>query len=218
MQIGLTLAALIVSIGALATSAVAYKAQRRRLWLDLARSLHHELTTGEVAEARNPLGTLVYADDSSTVKPETARSAYFTVLWCFERIWAGREAIIRDYRPSEPRIVRIFMSFLDRVAPKRSKALRDRQRQPLRFLDELITWHVETLGYVLPIAKDELEQRLGGTISDGSSVKGINKLMQTVLSTEKRDKLHADLAAKGVTPLRTSAASDDALLPRQTPS
>jgi hypothetical protein len=198
----------------LVTSALAYQAQRRRLWLDLARSLHHELTTGEVAEARDPLGTLVYADDSSKVDPEVGRTAYFTVLWCFERIWAGREAIIRDYRPSEPRIIRAFLSCLDRVAPQRSQVLRDRRRQPLRFLDELIAWHVETLGYVLPIAKAELGKRLGDRISDGSSLRGLTKLMQAVLSAEQRNTLQTDLAAKGVTAFDTlDPATTDPPLP-----
>jgi hypothetical protein len=112
LQYAIPVLALVVSSGALALSWAAFKVQRRRTNMELARSLHFDLTSGEVAKARESLGTMTRDRKvMASAHPEkrkarfaSARTDYFTLLWCFERIWAGRETIIADegHRATRP--------------------------------------------------------------------------------------------------------------------
>jgi hypothetical protein len=51
---------LAISVGSLLVAWAAFRVQRRRTNMELARSLHFDLTSGEVAKARETLGTIVY--------------------------------------------------------------------------------------------------------------------------------------------------------------
>ncbi|MFJ8535462.1 hypothetical protein [Streptomyces sp. NPDC093591] len=81
-----------ISIVSLCTSIAVFYWQRWHGDFDLARILHADLTGGEVAKARDLLGTLVHSPGSfrDDGLPE-ARTAYFTLLWCFERLYVGRQ-------------------------------------------------------------------------------------------------------------------------------
>jgi hypothetical protein len=84
---------------------------------ELARQLHQDLTTGAVQDARNRLGHVAHGSRALTKDHlESGLDAYFRLLWCFERINAGRNVMCR-YRVLG--------------------------RGPRRFLDELISWHVK---------------------------------------------------------------------------
>ena len=143
-----------LSVGALGISIAAFGRQRRQEDFGLARELHSDLTTGEVARAREDLGTLVH--DGSRIKDEDlprVRTAYFTLLWCFERIYAGRCAIA-DRR---------FM-----------------RNRPLEFLDRMIRWQVGYWAENMDEARSELGRRLGVQISDESSREALAALHRDI--------------------------------------
>ncbi|MBN9739409.1 MULTISPECIES: hypothetical protein [unclassified Pseudonocardia] len=63
--------------------------------MELARQAHIDLTTGEVAQARNVLGGVSF-QESERIRAgdiEATRQAWFTVLWCFQRLAAARHRI-----------------------------------------------------------------------------------------------------------------------------
>jgi len=80
----------------------AERAHRQELY-ELARALHADLTTGAVAEARERLGGLIRDEPArppglGDVDPEgnharMLRADWFVLLWCFERIRAGRRVL-----------------------------------------------------------------------------------------------------------------------------
>lgn len=72
--------------------------ERRRSDLELARSLHSELTVG-IADARDQLGSAVRSSESAFDQSDPElRHAYFRMLWCFERLWAGWQIMGDDGR------------------------------------------------------------------------------------------------------------------------
>ncbi|MGW0423284.1 hypothetical protein [Streptomyces sp. NPDC003015] len=146
---------LVISLVSLCTSMTVFYWQRRHGDFDLARLLHADLTSGEVAKARDLLGTLLHSPGSfEPCNLPQARTAYFTVLWCFERLYAGRRAIEDGGTAS---------------------------RRPLRFLDLLITEQLTYWSVNLPRVRDELQQQLG-TLDDAQSVWAFEELKRTVLS------------------------------------
>ncbi|ALL79945.1 hypothetical protein AD006_32495 (plasmid) [Pseudonocardia sp. EC080610-09] len=114
------------AVAALFSAYVAVRAYRisrdasQQHLFELARSLHEDLTTGAVQEARGTLGFVVHSGArlDRTTLPD-CMDAYFRLLWSFERVWAGREVI--------------------RKAGARGA---DKQPSPLGFLDDLVGWHV----------------------------------------------------------------------------
>ena len=67
------------------------RTERRRY----AASLLGDLTTGEVAQARNVLGTWLYGphERHSQVQESDLIQSYYTVAWAIERLAAGRSAL-----------------------------------------------------------------------------------------------------------------------------
>ncbi|WDF43486.1 hypothetical protein PBV52_45260 [Streptomyces sp. T12] len=143
-----------LSIVSLCTSIAVFYWQRRHGVFDLARLLHADLTGGEVAKARDMLGTLVHSPGSirDDTLPEV-RTAYFTLLWCFDRLYAGRRAIQNGGTAS---------------------------RRPLRFLDRLIGSQVAYWAENLPRVREELARHLG-PIEDEQSLWAFEELKRTVL-------------------------------------
>lgn len=151
-----------VSLLALGAAVAVYWGQRQQADFALARSLHADLTTGEVAKAREDLGTLVH-DPRLIADAELprVRTSYFALLWCFERVYAGRRTIAAGRRASN---------------------------RPLVFLDEMIGWQVEYWSKNLADVKDELERRLGVSVSDGDSREAFDRLCAelTARASERR--------------------------------
>jgi hypothetical protein len=147
-------ATLMISIVSLCTSMAVFYWQRRHGDFDLARVLHADLTSGEVAKARDLLGTLLHAPDTvaDDVLPDI-RTAYFTVLWCLERLYAGRRTIKDGGAAS---------------------------RRPLKFLDRLISGPLAYWSDNLPRVREVVEQRLG-PIEDDQSVQAFEELKLAVL-------------------------------------
>lgn len=149
-------ASAVVALIALAVSVAAFFVQRKYGDFELARTLHADLTTGDVARAREDLGTLVH--DPQRINEGDllrVRASYFTLLWCFERIYAGRCTIASRSRHA--------------------------RRRPLRFLDSMIRWQLEYWAGNLPQVRTELERRLGSPLSDSRSLEGFEALKREVL-------------------------------------
>jgi hypothetical protein len=142
----------------------------------LALSLHHDLTTGEVAKARDVLGAIQHADEDvkGVVSNADAVESYFTVLWCFERIYAGEQTLRSD-----------------------SNRLQDTvQLTPaLKFMYDSIHWHVDEWNYILDVIRQELESRLEGiSLDDQHSSPKLSKLVEALKSAgyEIRDRKKAE--------------------------
>jgi hypothetical protein len=136
-----------VSVRAFAVALATYLRQRRQGDFALARELHNDLVTGDVAKARDLLGTVVHDPDRvEDGELPRVRDAYFTLLWCFERIYAGRVAIADGWYW---------------------------RNRPLDFIDCLAGWHVDYWVTNLDVAKNWLEERLGTEIKDGRSRSGL---------------------------------------------
>jgi hypothetical protein len=145
----------VISLCAFAVALTAYLRQRRREDFALARELHNDLVAGKVAQARDLLGTLLHdpegIDDGDLPR---LRDAYFTVLWCFERIYAGRSVIADGWYW---------------------------RNRPLDFLDRLIGWHVAYWATNADVAKLLLQERLGNEVQDEHSrygLKGLHAALQ----------------------------------------
>lgn len=167
---------LCVSIISALIALAAYRVQRRGKNMEVARLLHADLTSGEVAEAREILGTIIYdprritstGEESLQARYVKARTAYFTLQWCFERIQAGRNMIIADG-----------------------------DNMTCRYLDQIIEWHVFEWAKGLPIVKDAIEKVLGG-LDDPESQKSFSMLCKDVLSATQRAEVQALLISKNI--------------------
>jgi hypothetical protein len=88
----------VLALAAVTVALIAFRSDHRRARFESARTLHHDLTTGEVAAARKTVGSLHYGEfgaPSAAADWRQALTSYFTLLWCFERIEAGRTALVR---------------------------------------------------------------------------------------------------------------------------
>ncbi|MEU5882813.1 hypothetical protein [Spirillospora sp. NPDC047279] len=132
---------------------VVYALNRRHDYYELARSLHEDLTSGQVAGARDALGTLVHGPPQPDLDfaPQKIRHAYFTLLWAFERIQAGRHHMARG-------------SVLGG-----GKAAR-------RYLDGMIRWHVREWASGLPMVRERLEDLTGESMTDSDSLQAFEEL------------------------------------------
>lgn len=147
--------ALVTAVVAILVAGAVYLGQSRRTDLESARQLHLDLTSGEVAKARQLFGTLRYGSELEKVaiRTDEALTAYFTILWCFERIAAGRRAIL-------------------------ASQFSNRSGRALRFLDETTIWHLIEWRDGLPIVKSALAGRLESSIDDTQSRAGLDDLLQ----------------------------------------
>ena len=93
---------------------------------ELAFGMHRDLTTGEVAEARNCLGTWRYgaAEQRRAVTDSQLIQAFYIVLWCLERMANGEQILRQQQR------------VLTRLSAKRGDAdgTRDLHRQSFPLL------------------------------------------------------------------------------------
>jgi hypothetical protein len=107
---------------------------------ELAFGLHRDLTTGEVAEARNRLGTWRYGTDLQREGIDDGQliQAFYVVLWCLERM-ANGDGILRQQQ-----------GVLSRLSAKGRDAgnSRDLHRQSMDHL----RWHLrENVGNLVAV-------------------------------------------------------------------
>lgn len=145
----------IVALGAAAFAAHQARIQHRREDFELARTLHADLTTGSVAEARDLLGTVTL---TGTAPPghdaDTVRRAYFTLLWSFERIEGGRSSMTKRHHRSKDK------------------------HGAVDFLDKLIDWHVRFWNGNSGFEKvrNWLANELGAPVDDKESFAAFERL------------------------------------------
>ena len=174
--------ALVVSALAFVLSVVVAAVQRRRANMEIARSLHVDLTSGVVAESRRPLGEVAFAarerSDAGatasevgtalhgTVDLEEVRHHYFVLLWCFERVWHGREVVTADT---------VF------------------GRGQGEAFDDMFRWHVHNWSRDLPVIKCLLDASDLGRVRDGDSAAAFADLGRGVLDDAARRTAKADM-------------------------
>jgi hypothetical protein len=149
----LSVVSIMIAGGTLMFSVITYGMQRTQADFALALRLHTDLTTGEVAQARDILGTIVHTGmRTDQVDLAEARAAYFTLMWSLERIEAGRRTIARGWFG----------------------------RRALRFLNELVDWHVAYWADNRQPVKEALEAGLGAEIDDEEVRAGFDSLVIAV--------------------------------------
>jgi hypothetical protein len=158
MEISISLASAAFALAAIGVTWRVYSHQRTQSHFALALSLHRDLTTGEVAVARDLIGTLWYGDEPirGSISNKQALTAYFTVLWCFERIRAG-----------------------DRTMRAHSRRLRRRSEQttpPLRFMYDMVHWHVAEWATYLDQIREMISARFGKYPDDRYSTIALKEL------------------------------------------
>lgn len=113
-----------------------FRTQSRYAGYELARLLHQELTNGEAARCR--LVLQAYLEDETVDGEAAAReilATYFSLLWTFERILAGRRSLVRQqpWAATKPAV---------------------------RLLDSMIGWHLGHWLEDLPSLRDKLRRNL----------------------------------------------------------
>ncbi|WBC14209.1 hypothetical protein O7600_24360 [Micromonospora sp. WMMA1998] len=147
-----TVISVLLSAGALTLSVYVARRQRRREGFELARALHAELTTGTVFEARSILGGLQRGKTLATPDAATqAMDAYFTLLWCFERIDAGWQTLA-------------------------AWGSVDAQR----FLVNSIRWHVNEWESALPEIRDAIQASARRKLDDAHSQEALARVADVV--------------------------------------
>lgn len=164
------LAAIVSAV--VATTAAVYtvlqaRVQHRRDDFELARSLHADLTTGAVAEARDVLGTVVYGKPvvSDAFDVEVVRRAHYVVLWCFERVEGGR-ASLAGRRGGKP-------------------------NPAVAFLDDLIDWHVAVWEPGFRRVRAWIAERAKEPTDDAQSRAAFDRLYEALFGQDTEAKLRA---------------------------
>lgn len=151
----------VVAMGATGVAVWTYREQSRQAAFELARSLHADLTSGDVARSRDVLGTYRRSgqDPRDEDELQDVLNAYFTLLWCFERVLAGRNALQRRPRwnPDLPAV---------------------------QFLDSMMHWHVEEWATSLPEIRMSLDRGVRAfrdrELDDRHSLTSFDKLCRAV--------------------------------------
>ena len=148
----------VLALAGVAIALIAYRSDRRRSRFERACALHRDLTTGEVATARNVAGHFHYGGfTGSGTSPDVASGlhAYFLLLWSFQRLEAGRTALVRDsLRPN---------GSIDSV---------------VRYLDGLIASDVAEYACALAIMRRKIAESSG--ISDWRSAAPFVRLLKAL--------------------------------------
>jgi hypothetical protein len=192
-----------------ASELTARRAYGQQLY-ELARSVHEDLTTGEVAEARDRLGTLVRARrrlwgnpiephhthdtairDAYDPSPDGHRMAqlrrdWFTLLWCFQRVNAA----------------------LDLLAEAPSEVAHGRQRDPRNFLADLIRDQVRFLNTDATDVRAALEEYDKRPVDDRESSQAFRDLVAVLLRGVERQRWRDPVTTQDGETLRSLLYAD----------
>ena len=166
LQDRVAIVSVVVAVVATGITVHVARIQNRRNDFELARSPHADLTGGVVAQARDRLGTMVLGGvgEREGLPDEEIRQAYFTLLWCFERVRAGRCSLMAGHsRPSAA----------------------------VRYLDGLIAWHVGIWSTGLTRVRKGLEQRTRNPIDDQHSRAAFDLLLKDLFADDADTRLAA---------------------------
>jgi hypothetical protein len=195
---------LISWIGALTPVAIAGVAgwytlgTRRREKQKALADIHRELTTGEVAEARDIIGAALYSPSRrGTLNDAAMIRAYFHLYWCVERVDNVAQV---HARPDSPKKVRRKISLDARRIPSR------RHRESWRWQWEsekskFLTWNLDEIVGDLIRFRHEFGDTLD--IDDGdawASFVGRLETQQHLLFLKHQDNLVRDGARAATVP------------------
>jgi hypothetical protein len=167
----------VLALAAVVVALVAFRSDHRRGRFESARALHHDLTTGEVAAARKTVGGLHYGEfgsPSALADWSQALTSYFTLLWCFERIEAGRTALIRGVVPTGRH-----------------------NDEAVDYLDRLIAWHVAEYACGFAVVRRKLAEATAEEVSDTASAAGFTRLLLALQGRGLVDRTYRAAACPG---------------------
>ncbi|WP_157851651.1 hypothetical protein [Streptomyces monomycini] len=145
-----------VALGAAAMSVWATRGVSSKESFALARSLYCDLTSESTSAARSALEFYWRGERRSVEQTRQVLDHYFALLWCFERIRAGRESLARQRR-------------LNGTGPA------------LRYLDEMIRWHVEEWARRWARLRRPIQQHIG-ELDDHHSIRSFCHLAHGVVT------------------------------------
>ena len=151
----------VIAVVALVVAVTAYVGERRSSDFELARQLHLDLTTGDVAKARERLAALRdLGSHAVDINSTEALASYFTLLWAFERVLYGRQSLLRRRTYAHRRLL---------PAP-----------EAVQYLDNAIRWHVTEWSLALPEARKLVSELINRDIDDKDSIKSLENLGRTL--------------------------------------
>lgn len=133
-----------------------FRVQSRSAGFELARPLHQDLTKGgEAAQWRFALQT--YLNDDAADTDESAQEVlgtYFSLLWTFERVLAGRQCLVRQqpWAATKPAV---------------------------DLLDRMVGWHLSHWEEILPSLRAKLHRHLP-ELHDDYSFRSFTALVDAV--------------------------------------
>ncbi|MEU6965008.1 hypothetical protein [Streptomyces chrestomyceticus] len=170
-----------VALGAAAMSVWATRGVSSKESFALARSLYCDLTSENTSAARSALEFYWRGERRSVEQTRRVLDDYFALLWCFERIRAGRESLVRQRR-------------LNGTGPA------------LRYLDDMIRWHVEEWARRWARIRHLIQQHIG-VLDDHHSIRSFCHLAQGVVAEpdacQAVPDLLNDIEAEATRPHRT---------------
>lgn len=155
-----SIASVVLAVAAIVIAIRTHQTEHRRSRFETARSLLQELNSGETVNVRHNMARLHYGhqhdmnpdlSDANQVRSHIAD--YYTMLWCFERIEAGRTSLVggRHGHARDPVV---------------------------EYLDSRLAWHVAEFACAFPMARAQLATTaVDGTVKDRDSVKGFRRLL-----------------------------------------
>ena len=169
-----------LALAAIAIAVRTHQTEHRRSRFETARSLLQELNSGETVAVRHNIAPLHYGhqhgiipDLSDENQVRLYFAAYYTMLWCFERVEAGRTSLIagRLGRGHDPVI---------------------------EYLDKRLAWHVAEFACAFPKAREQLATTaLDGAVKDRDSVKGFLRLLSALQARGLVDQVFASGSCPG---------------------
>ncbi|MFF0000733.1 hypothetical protein [Streptomyces avermitilis] len=148
-----------LALAAIAIAVRVHRTEHRRSRFETARSLLQELNSGETATVRQYIARLHYGHHdlgpnlSDPSQVESYFAAYYTMLWCFERVEAGRTSLVLGGRGVGRDSV-------------------------VEYLDSRLAWHVAEFACAIPQARAKLATAmLDGAVKDRDSVGGFLRLL-----------------------------------------
>lgn len=158
-----SVASVVLALAAIAIAVRAHQTEHRRSRFETARSLLQELNSGETVAVRHNMARLHYGHQHEQTPdlsdPSEVRlhfGAYYTMLWCFERIEAGRTSLVAGRR-------------------------RYGRDPVIQYLDSRLAWHVAEFACAFSTARARLAATAtDGTVKDRDSVQGFLRLLSAL--------------------------------------
>lgn len=169
-----------LALAAIAIAVRTHQTEHRRSRFETARSLLQELNSGETVAVRHSMAELHYGHQHAMTPdltdPRQMRShfaAYYTMLWCFERVEAGRTSLVAG-------------------------RLRYGRDPVIKYLDSRLAWHVAEFACAIPTARAQLATTaIDGKVRDRDSIRGFFRLLSALQDRGLVDPVFASASCPG---------------------